>query len=202
MSTYAPERVDLWCGGVGSLGEERNAAGRARSERRWVRGECAQMCVQSPVRSGRGGVESGVTPLMCSLAVLIYVFCACFCAMRHELYGRVPAHTARRTECGDDSPALPVLGREPVSPSAFCDPPGPRRGPRANTTGANNALQGTAQHYYTSSSVRGLRLRRAGRGCGGPGCSRGASGSSRGQPRAHADPRPAPHRRMRHRHGP
>ena len=70
MSTYAPERVDLWCGGVGSLGEERNAAGGALGA---SDGGCVVnvlRCV-SRVQSGPGGVLSGV---MCSLAVLIYVY--------------------------------------------------------------------------------------------------------------------------------
>ena len=80
--------------------------------------------------------------VMCSLAVLIYVFCAM------SYTAGCPRTTARRTECGDDSPALrvgrdrPVASRRPDGGqpgSAFCDPPGPR----ANTTGANNALQGT-----------------------------------------------------------
>ena len=141
-------RFVVWGRGQSGRGKERGR-GRARSERRWVRGECAQMRVQSPVRSG-GGVLSGV---MCSLAVLIYVFCAM------SYTAGCPRTTARRTECGDDSPALRVAGvaRWPMAATAAvtaegsqperllasATPPGPRRGPRANTTGANNALQGT-----------------------------------------------------------
>jgi hypothetical protein len=172
-------RFVVWGRGQSGRGKERGR-GRARSERRWVRGECAQMRVQSPVRSG-GGVLSGV---MCSLAVLIYVFCAM------SYTAGCPRTTARRTECGDDSPALRVArwpmaataavtaeGSQPERLLASATPPGPRRGPRANTTGANNALQGT----------RDIISRRAGRGCAG---GRGAAEAHRAHQEASHAPTP------------
>jgi hypothetical protein len=199
-------RFVVWGRGQSGRGKERGR-GRARSERRWVRGECAQMRVQSPVRSG--GVLSGV---MCSLAVLIYVFCAM------SYTAGCPRTTARRTECGDDSPALHGWPRPPRHrggpPPPSCaerllavpaTPPGPRRGPRANTTGANNALQGTrdiiSRAPASACCACGVRVGGV-RGAGVQPRRIGLFNTSRGQPRAHADPRPAPHRRMRHRHGP
>jgi len=196
-------RFVVWGRGQSGRGKERGR-GRARSERRWVRGECAQMRVQSPVRSGRG-VLSGV---MCSLAVLIYVFCAM------SYTAGCPRTTARRTECGDDSPALRV-GRAPRPPRQRSARPAPwpsgvpaaapRRGPRANTTGANNALQGTrdiiTRAPASACCACGVRVGGV-RGAGVQPRRIGLFNTSRGQPRAHADPRPAPHRRMRHRHGP
>ena len=156
-------RFVVWGRGQSGRGKERGR-GRARSERRWVRGECARMRVQSPVRSG-GGVLSGV---MCSLAVLIYVFCAM------SYTAGCPRTTARRTECGDDSPALrvarcalrpiawprpPPSRRRAVSPSAFSllRPRRDRGGDRALTLRALTTLYRVRATLFHGVRVGGVR---------------------------------------------
>ena len=204
MSTYAPERVDLCCGGVVRLDVERIAAGRARSERRW--GSAWRCDVDHRSNHVCPAVRVIVMQRVMGRCVLaaLYLFLLIFYAVVQFDTAGGQTHHARpgaRAVTARPAPRPATkwwLRGVAGSPRGEARRRGLRAAGSATPAPRTPLYRVRAALLHELPSVRGLRLRRAG--------ARGAGGTAEPH-RAHQDGQPrrpaaSATSHMRHRHGP